>query len=119
MPIPNITQPPPSPLDKLTPLQSPDCANLGINCPQTPTGLQVSNYMLGLIVPLLTLAGIVFVAALVYGGIMYIISTGDESKSSKAKLVIIYAIAGLLIIGIAGIVVNVLLKTNPPTPPSF
>lgn len=55
--------------------------------------------------------------ALVYGGYMYIISGpsgGDEKKVSKAKQIIIYAFIGLAIIGISGIIVNVVLNLVIP-----
>jgi hypothetical protein len=48
--------------------------------------------------------------ALVYGGYTYIMSAGDEAKSTKAKRIILYAFLGLVTIGIAGIIVNVVLN---------
>ncbi len=47
--------------------------------------------------------------ALVAGGYLYMIAAGDESKISRAKNTIIYALLGLLVIGISGIIVNVIL----------
>jgi hypothetical protein len=41
---------------------------------------------------------------------MYITSLGDESKTSQAKKIIMYAIIGLLVLGAAGIIVNVLIN---------
>lgn len=48
--------------------------------------------------------------ALVVGGIMYIFSAGDENKAKTAKNVILFTIIGLLIIGLAAMVVNAVIK---------
>ncbi|MFH1354435.1 MAG: hypothetical protein ABIH36_04045 [bacterium] len=87
-----------------------DCDKIGINCSKNPSSLEIANIFFKFIAPLLTIAAIIFVAALVYGGAMYIMSTGDESKAQKAKLIVIYAVIGLVIIGLAGIAVNVFLN---------
>ncbi|MDP3997022.1 MAG: hypothetical protein Q8P73_00775 [bacterium] len=57
------------------------------------------------------LAVIAFVAviAVIWGGVMYVTSLGDEQKSATAKKIIMYAVAGIIIIGISAIVVNVVL----------
>ena len=94
-----------------------DCAKAGINCPGPNTGAAIADFIFDLINPLLALAAIVFTAALVYGGAMYIMSTGDESQAHKAKLIIIYAILGLVIIGLAGIAVNAFLNISSPIIP--
>lgn len=94
-------------LDKLSPLKSGDCLSLGINCSSNPSA--IATFILRVIAPLLIIAAIVFVAALIYGGTLYIISTGEEDKARRAKLIVIFALVGLLIIGIAGIVVNTII----------
>lgn len=102
-------------LDQVPPLdQQASCDQLGIPCPANPTGVNIANFILKFINPLIILAATVFVAALVYGGAKYIISTGDEAEARKAKLVIIYATIGLLVIGLAGIAVNAFLNIFPP-----
>lgn len=57
------------------------------------------------------------VLAIIFGGIMYILSGGDERRSSTAKNIIIYAILGLVIAllatGIAQEVQNVVTGANP------
>jgi len=45
----------------------------------------------------LGVAGAVFFAILVYGGILWMISDGEEKKITKARTMIFYAVAGLLI----------------------
>ena len=54
-----------------------------------------------------SLIAVVALAALLYGAFMYITSLGDETKTEKAKQIILYAIVGLIILGAAGIAVNV------------
>jgi hypothetical protein len=47
--------------------------------------------------------------ALVGGGYLYMTAGGDEGRISRAKNIVIYALLGLLIIGISGIIINVIL----------
>ena len=46
----------------------------------------------------LGLLGIVFVILVIYGGFMYMTSSGEADKVKKAKNIILYAVIGLLII---------------------
>ncbi|MCL1929546.1 pilin [Candidatus Saccharibacteria bacterium] len=50
--------------------------------------------------------GVISVIMLIYGGIQYAISAGDEKKVTSAKNTIIYAIVGLAIAILALVVVN-------------
>lgn len=59
----------------------------------------------------ITIAGIVSVAFLVYGGILYITSTGDPSKIKKAKDVIKYSLIGLAIVALATTITAVISNT--------
>lgn len=43
-------------------------------------------------------AGVIAVIVIIVAGIMYAISVGDQSKITRAKTMIIYAVAGLAII---------------------
>lgn len=49
----------------------------------------------------LTLVGALALAMLVYGGFLYITAAGDTKQIDKAKTVIIYAIIGIIVIGLA------------------
>jgi len=62
---------------------------------------------------LLAPAGAIAFGALVYGGYLYMTSGGDESRASRAKNTIVYALLGLAVIGIAGLVVNVVIGLLP------
>lgn len=59
---------------------------------------------------LLAPAGVLAFAALVYGGYLYITAAGDEANAARAKRVIFYALLGLIIIGLAGIVTNIVVR---------
>ncbi|MEX1997679.1 MAG: pilin [Candidatus Andersenbacteria bacterium] len=59
---------------------------------------------------LLTLVGIVAVVMIIYGGVRYIISLGDEAEAAKAKRVILYALIGLIVIGLSAVIVNFVLS---------
>jgi len=52
---------------------------------------------------------IVAVIAIIIGGVMYITAGGDEKKTERAKHVILYTVIGLVLIGVSGIIVNVLI----------
>lgn len=54
----------------------------------------------------LILAGLVAAIFLVIGGVQYIISRGDDDAVEKAKNTILYAIIGLVVIGLSAAIVN-------------
>lgn len=58
----------------------------------------------------LQLVGLVALAVLIYGGFLFITSTGDEQKAERAKRLMFYAIAGLLLIGASVIIVNLVIS---------
>ena len=54
----------------------------------------------------LALVGIIAAVFLIIGGVRYITSQGDEGQAETAKKTILYAIIGLLVIGLAAAIVN-------------
>jgi len=52
------------------------------------------------------LLGGIAVIVIIVSGIMYITSVGDSGRVTKAKNMLTYAIVGLVVVVIAGIVVN-------------
>lgn len=56
-------------------------------------------------------AGIIAVLMIVIGGFMYIASTGDAGRLRKAKDIIVYAVIGLVIVILAGLIVNFVVDT--------
>ncbi|MBI4022533.1 MAG: hypothetical protein HY372_04175 [Candidatus Andersenbacteria bacterium] len=73
----------------------------------------IVSRLLAFIRVLLAPAGVFAFAALIYGGYMYITSGGDESRASLAKRVILYALLGLIVIGLSGIIVNIVIEVLP------
>ncbi len=54
----------------------------------------------------LTLAAVIALGFIVYGGFRYIISRGEERDVENAKNTITYAVIGLVVLGIAALLVN-------------
>ena len=54
----------------------------------------------------LVLAGVIAVVYLVYGGILYITAGGDAEKATKGRTAVINAIIGIIIILLAIVIVN-------------
>lgn len=57
------------------------------------------------------IAGVICVIFLVYGGVLYITSTGDSGKVKKAKDSIMYALIGLAIVGLAQVILSFVANT--------
>lgn len=55
---------------------------------------------------LLFVVGSISVIMIIVGGILYAVSTGDQSRITKAKYTIMYAIAGLIVSLLAYAIVN-------------
>jgi hypothetical protein len=64
----------------------------------------------GIITYLMGLVGILAVAALVWGGIMYMTSAGSEERVKQAKNIITYAIIGLVVAVLSYIIVNTVIQ---------
>lgn len=58
----------------------------------------------------LTFVGLIALGFLIYGGFQYITAAGDEGKAESAKKTILYAIIGLIVIGLAAAVVNFVIE---------
>lgn len=59
---------------------------------------------------MLFLIGTLSVIMLIYGGIQYVISSGDAGKVNNAKNTILYAIVGLVVSVLAYAIVNFVIK---------
>lgn len=70
--------------------------------------LQVVARIATLIISFITILGIIF---LVYGGILYVTSGGDENQAEKAKTTILYALIGLFIAASAYAIEKLILVT--------
>jgi hypothetical protein len=73
------------------------------------TTCTLGAYLMGFINLGLALVGIVAVIFIIYAGIKLIIARGDEKEAETAKMTILYAVIGLVIIGLAAAIVNTVL----------
>lgn len=60
---------------------------------------------------LLFLIGVLSVVMLIYGGIQYVLSTGDSGKVTNAKNTILYAVVGLIVAILSYAIVNFVLTS--------
>lgn len=80
---------------------------------QTQSGIKDQEpraFVLGILRYALQFVAIIAVIAIVIAGGLYLISAGDEKKAATAKHALIYAIIGLVVIGSALIIVNVIIS---------
>ncbi|MDP3997020.1 MAG: hypothetical protein Q8P73_00765 [bacterium] len=77
-----------------------------VPAPQGTAQNSLVNAVTFLLNGLLILAALAAVVFLILGGFRYIFSQGDEDQSSQAKNTILYAVLGLIVIGLAAAVVN-------------
>ncbi|MGH9856881.1 MAG: hypothetical protein ACRD4B_03455, partial [Acidobacteriota bacterium] len=54
----------------------------------------------------LTIVAIIAAVFIIIGGLWYITSAGDEEKAARGKRTILYAIIGLIIVGLSAVIVN-------------
>jgi len=71
-------------------------------CNTTQTADTVANNVIKVV---LSFVGIVAVGVMIYGGIMFVMSTGDAGKVQRAKNVIIYGLVGLVVSLLAYLIV--------------
>ncbi len=60
---------------------------------------------------LVSAVGIIAVAVIVIGGILYVTSTGDAAKAKRAQNTILYGVVGLVVAVLAYAIVNFVLKS--------
>jgi uncharacterized membrane protein YidH (DUF202 family) len=72
-------------------------------------GSDVVGAIRNIVNALLVLIAIIAVIFVIIGGVRYITSSGDEDASAAAKNTILYALVGLVIIGLSIVLVNFIL----------
>lgn len=75
---------------------------------------QANNFLKNMATVLASFGGIIATIALIWGGIMYITSSGNLQNLDKAKAIIKYAVIGLIIVIAAASIVN-FFSTNAHT----
>jgi len=67
---------------------------------------EVKTTLLEVIKTLLFFVSILAIAAIIVGGVLYIVSFGNDQKAASAKKIILYAIIGLIVIMLASVITN-------------
>jgi len=76
--------------------------------------VRIINYVVGLV-------GIILLVMLIYGGVMYMTSAGNEDQAGKAKKVLTYAIIGIVIVAFSFLITQFIVGaltgsgSNPPS----
>ncbi len=76
-------------------------------------GNNLVSVLRGVVNFLLTLAAVIAAIFIVIGGFRYIFSQGDEENTNRAKLTVFYALMGLIVIAISGVLVNFIIANIP------
>ena len=82
---------------------------------QFASSSSVGNFVAVLLNWVVSIVGILAVVYLVYGGIAYLTSGGNEDRVKAAKNVILTAIIGLIIVVAAWLIVSTISKAVAPT----
>ncbi|MFA6947132.1 MAG: hypothetical protein WC220_14665 [Pedobacter sp.] len=78
---------------------------------QSPINIQSPVELVAAIVRFTTVAiGLIAVAAMIYAGILYFTSGGNEEQAGKAKKTITYAIVGLIVVILSYVIINTLIN---------
>ena len=74
-------------------------------------GGDLFNVIQGILNVVISIAGIIAVIFVIVGGVQYMTSSGDPSKTKKAKDTILYSVIGLIVCALAFAIVNFVLAT--------
>lgn len=83
-----------------------NCTQLGTACTGSETVGDLRDYIWFIVNTILALVGLLAAGMIIYGGIQYIIARGDESAAEEAKKTILYAVIGLVVIGLSAAIVR-------------
>lgn len=75
-------------------------------CPGKGDSVELSDVIIGIVNGIIGILGLVAVIFIVVGGVNYMTSTGDPTKTKKAKDTILYAVIGLIIAVLSFAIVN-------------
>lgn len=91
----------------IDPISGQECIAWGLICAGGPTPQAIIiNYIWTGINVVLGFLATIAAAALIYYGVLYILSRGDENKINQAKTGIMYALIGIIVVGLAAWLVN-------------
>lgn len=95
---------------QITGVSGSDCSALGIKCDGNETPNSLLDTIQTIVNAGLVLVGIVAAIYLVLGGVRYIFSEGETDQTAKAKNTIIFAVIGLILIGLSALIVNFVIE---------
>jgi len=79
---------------------------------QSPINIESPAELAALVVRAnVAIVGLVAVAAMIYAGILYFTSGGNEEQAGKAKKTMTYAIIGLVVVLLSYVIINTLINT--------
>lgn len=78
----------------------------GVSAPQGTAQTPLLTAVINLLNGLLVLAALAAVVYLIVAGFRYITSQGNDDQTTDAKNTILYAVLGLIVIGVAAAIVN-------------
>jgi hypothetical protein len=87
-----------------------NCDDLGIPCTGSEESSDLVDFITDVVNVFLALAGVVAVIFIIWGGVRYVSSRGDEQSAGSAKRTILYAAIGLIVIGLSAVIVNFVLR---------
>lgn len=95
-------------------------ANGGLVPAPAPAGTQPGNTdlvtaIMNIVNAFLVLASVAAVIFLILGGVRYIASQGNEDQATMAKNTILYAVIGLVVIGLAAVIANFVIRAVAST----
>lgn len=91
---------------QITKISGSDCSQLGISCTGSETSSTLVDRITTIINGLLVIVGVVAAVYLVLGGVRYVMSQGDEGQAEQAKMTMLYAIIGIILIGLSAAIIN-------------
>lgn len=83
----------------------------GVTVPSLKSGNNLVGAVVFIVNAFLVLVSVLALIYIIIGGVKYITSAGDEKGFSSAKNTILYAIIGLIVIGLAAVIVNFTVST--------
>lgn len=94
------------------------CVGVGLaggtnGCDPSTSGPTVNSAIVTVINLMFVVVGVVAVIMVIIGGLKYVMSSGDSNSISSAKNTVLYAIIGLIIVGLAQIIVKFVLDKTP------
>jgi len=90
----------------VNPVAGGTCNRWGIFCSGSDTKDDLISYITTVVNLFLALIAVAAAVFLIIGGVRYITSSGDEDQAEKAKKTVLYAILGLILVGLSAVIVN-------------